>query len=72
VQKEIQPLFESRSTVDELDAVCATLPIDFVVAKDTDAVWGSLDNWVWHRRPLFGNRFVRIFQCALPVSKPLR
>ena len=72
LQKEIRPLFESPSTVDKLDAVCAALPVDFVVAKDTDAVWGGLDNWMWRRRPLFGNRFVRIFRCARGVSKPLR
>jgi hypothetical protein len=63
LQKTIRPLFENQSRAGEFDAVCAALPLNFVVAKDTDAVWGGLDSWAWRREPLFANRFVRIFGC---------
>jgi len=64
LQKVIRPLFSSQSRPDALDAVCARLPIDFVVIKDTDTVWDGSDNWARRRKPVFGNRFVRVFACA--------
>jgi len=72
LQKVIQPLFLGQSPPGEFEAVCAALPLDFVIAKDTDAAWGNLDSWVWRRKPVFGNRFVRIFPCAVSVNKLLR
>ncbi len=72
LQKEIRRLFSSQSRPDELDAVCDMLPIDFIVAKDTDAGWRNSDSWVWRREPIFKNRFVRIFPCPLRANKPSR
>jgi hypothetical protein len=72
LQDDLRPLFESQSGADKLDAVCATLPIDFVVAKDTDAAWRNPDSWVWLREPVFNNRFVRIFPCVTVANKPSR
>ncbi len=69
LQKELQPLFASQSPARALDAACSAMPIDFVIVKDTDAVWGGLDNRVWRREPLFANRFVRIFRCAMHPNK---
>jgi hypothetical protein len=65
LQKVIRPLFESQFVEDELEEVCATLPIDFIVAKDTDAAWRNSDSWVWLREPVFKNHFVRIFPCPM-------
>jgi hypothetical protein len=72
LQIAIRPLFAGRSSADELASVCAAVPIDFVIAKDTDAAWGNLDSWVWRRSPVFGNGFVRIFPCPKQVNKPSR
>jgi hypothetical protein len=72
LQTTIQPLFRRESPPGEFQAVCAALPIDFVIAKDTDAAWGNSESWVWRRKPAFDNLFVRIFPCAMSVNKPLR
>jgi hypothetical protein len=45
------------------EAACTSLPIDFVVAKDTDRVWDERGSWVWQRTPVYANRFVRLFAC---------
>lgn len=43
--------------------VCSGLPIQLIVAKDTDAVWHNPRSWVWNDRPVFANRFYRLFPC---------
>jgi len=63
LQTALAPLFVRQDPPEKFDAVCGALPIDFLVAKDTDAAWGGLENWVWRRTPIFANRFVRIFPC---------
>jgi hypothetical protein len=42
---------------------CRGLPVDILVAKDTDAVWRDPRSWVWQDKPLFANAFVRLFGC---------
>jgi hypothetical protein len=42
---------------------CKDLPIDVLVAKDTDEVWADRSSWVWRRTPIFANHFVRLFAC---------
>jgi hypothetical protein len=42
---------------------CRSLPIDILVANDTDAAWRDPQSWVWKDSPLFANRFVRLFAC---------
>jgi hypothetical protein len=44
-------------------STCRTLPIDVVVAKDTDAAWRDRTSWVWTGHPIFHNDFVRLFAC---------
>jgi len=58
------------SSVDELMARVRTkldlapkTPMDIVVAKETDKVWGDPMSWVWTRTPIFANQFVRLFPC---------
>jgi hypothetical protein len=72
LQKVLGPLFGSHSPTDSFESACAALPMDFVIAKDTDAVWGGEASWVWRRPPLFANHFVRVFACPPRVSTPLR
>jgi len=43
--------------------ICRDLPIDVIVAKDTDPVWRDTASWVWTTRPAFSNRYVRLFEC---------
>jgi hypothetical protein len=42
---------------------CAALPIDLLVAKDTDPVWRDRTSWVWTERPAFANDYMRMFRC---------
>ena len=42
---------------------CENLPINFMVAKDTDTAWNDSSSWVWTRTPIFANAFVRLFAC---------
>jgi hypothetical protein len=46
-----------------LESTCRTLPIDVMVAKDTDAAWRDRASWVWTSSPIFQNDFVRLFAC---------
>jgi hypothetical protein len=45
------------------ESACRTLPIDVVVAKDTDTAWRDRSSWVWTGHPIFYNDFVRLFAC---------
>jgi hypothetical protein len=64
LQRMLLPLFAGDASSESLGAACAALPeMDFIVAKDTDAVWGREESWVWKRAPLFANSFVRVFRC---------
>jgi hypothetical protein len=44
--------------------VCLNLPIDLIVVKDTDPVWSDPRSWVWMGKPVFANRYVRLFSCG--------
>jgi hypothetical protein len=43
--------------------VCRNIPADLLVAKDTDPVWSARDSWVWVEKPVYANRYVRLFRC---------
>ena len=42
---------------------CQSLPIDILVAKDTDPAWADPHGWVWMDKPVFANRYFRVFRC---------
>lgn len=67
LQKMLQPVFAAHS-----DESAESLPVDFVVVKDTDAAWGTTDSWVWKRTPAFANSFVRIFRNPNMTSQSQR
>jgi hypothetical protein len=46
-----------------LESACRALPIDVIVARDTDAAWRDRAGWVWSGKPIFNNGFVRLFAC---------
>jgi len=54
---------DGTSSSQGFDTACESLPIDIVVAKDTDKVWNDRSSWVWTRTPIFSNNFVRLFAC---------
>jgi hypothetical protein len=43
--------------------ICENLPIDVLVAKDTDALWSDRKSWVWREAPAFGSNYFRMFSC---------
>ncbi len=47
-----------------LDAVCREYGIDAVVVEDLDPVWSEPSSWVWRRRPMVANDYVRAFRCG--------
>jgi hypothetical protein len=66
--REIYPA-SGQPSPPSIQEVCEALPIDLVVAKDTDPVWADRRSWVWSEKPAFANRYVRLFRC--PQKRPL-
>jgi hypothetical protein len=50
--------------------VCHDLPIDLIVARDTDPVWRDPNSWVWTARPVFSNAYLRLFSCHNAADDP--
>lgn len=48
-----------------LASVCGSLPIDILVAKDTDPAWSDRQGWVWTNQPLYANSYYRVFRCKI-------
>jgi hypothetical protein len=49
-----------------LDSMCEEYGIDAIVVEDSDPVWQDPSSWIWTRRPLVANDYVRAFRCGLP------
>jgi hypothetical protein len=47
-----------------LDALCQEYGIDAFVVEDLDRVWREPSSWVWSRRPVVANDYVRAFRCG--------
>jgi hypothetical protein len=45
-------------------AACEKLGADVLIVKDTDFVWSLHDSWVWREKPLYANRWARVFGCV--------
>jgi hypothetical protein len=54
---------DGRPAAASIREVCGALPIDVLVAKDTDSAWSDRESWVWKERPIYANQFVRAFAC---------
>jgi hypothetical protein len=48
-----------------LASVCGNLPIDILVAKDTDPAWADRQGWVWSSQPVYANDYYRVFRCKI-------
>jgi hypothetical protein len=55
----VQAKPDSQSIAD----VCRNIPADLMIAKDADPVWASRGSWVWTEKPIFANRYIRLFEC---------
>ena len=53
-----------QSAPSTIEGACQNLPVDVIVAKDTDPVWSDRSSWVWARQPAFSNGYLRIFRCS--------
>ena len=62
IVSRLKALYASGGPSDFADA-CSNVPMDVVVAKDTDPVWANRQSWVWRIKPVFGNSYVRLFRC---------
>ncbi len=67
----LQAVYAAKETNVEQEA-CAALPIDLLVAKDTDAVWRDRNSWVWTERPAFSNSYMRVFRCRKAARAAIR
>jgi hypothetical protein len=67
IVSRLTALFADKSS-DTFQPACDALPLDYVVAKDTDAAWKNQASWVWTRQPIFANDFVRLFPCGKSVT----
>jgi hypothetical protein len=47
-----------------LDATCQEYGIDAILVEDLDPVWREPSSWVWSRRPVVANDYVRAFRCG--------
>ncbi|MGD0772960.1 MAG: hypothetical protein ABSC05_09085 [Candidatus Solibacter sp.] len=52
-----------------IQEVCGALPVDVLVAKDTDSAWSDRRSWVWREKPVYANRYVRMFRCGLVTAR---
>jgi hypothetical protein len=61
----LTPLYPAKGEAGTatLDNACHGLPIDILVAKDSDAAWADSRSWVWMERPIFANGYFRVFRC---------
>lgn len=57
-----------RPAPSSLADLCRDLPVDWLVAKDLDAVWDDRQSWVWQETPLFANSYFRLFACRASMS----
>jgi hypothetical protein len=53
----------------DIAEACRSLPVDVLVAIDSDTAWADPRSWVWSGTPLFANRYVRLFSCT-PSLRP--
>ncbi len=54
---------KGKPAAGRMEPTCGSLPAKVLAVKDTDLVWKARDSWVWNERPVFANRYMRIFEC---------
>jgi hypothetical protein len=43
---------------------CRAYALDVLIAQDTDPAWHDPSSWIWLRRPVVANDYVRAFSCG--------
>jgi hypothetical protein len=61
---------DARSLPASFQETCQSLPLDTLVAKDTDPVWNNPASWVWTERPAYSNAYMRLFRCESRSGTP--
>lgn len=64
IQARLDTIFEGVSPPDQLDRACADLSIAAILVKDTDPAWSHRESWVWRRKPIAANQFLRAIPCG--------
>jgi hypothetical protein len=59
----LEKLYAKEPGPESFQEVCRAMPIDMLVAKDTDPVWENRAGWVWEQQPVFANEYFRVFRC---------
>jgi hypothetical protein len=70
--RPLHALFSAGSDAGQMEAVCQALPVDVLVVHDTDPVWSDKRSWVWSRKPVSANDFVRAFPCSEAGARTTR
>jgi hypothetical protein len=69
--KKLTGLFAS-SDGSNVDGTCHEYGIDALVVEDLDRVWHEPSSWVWGRRPIVANDYVRVFHCGVTADSASR
>ena len=71
IQAELFTLFGPESRGINVDGLCQSLGIHYLVARAGDPVWRDPQSWVWMRKPVYANGFARAFSCGTqPQASP--
>jgi hypothetical protein len=49
---------------DSLDTLCSDLSIDFLMVNADDDVFNEGKSWVWSRRPVYKDEYLRVIPCG--------
>jgi hypothetical protein len=60
----VEAAFPADATAATVRGACRSLPLNSIVVKDVDPVWNNPRSWVWTERPVYANRYIRVFQCG--------
>ena len=67
--QEVFPASAAASPPSAFSDVCRSLPIDILIAKDTDPAWRDPKSWVWNEPPIYANHYLRLFSCHGAMTK---
>ena len=68
IAQKLKELFSPDPPPESFAQVCRSVPVDILMAKDTDPAWQNRRSWVWSHETLFANSYVRLFSCGRPAA----
>lgn len=64
LESKILPIFENVTLpFSDIIDTCIGLGIDYLLVKDIDPVWKEPNSWIWVEKPVFSNKYYRLFDC---------